>query len=152
MVGAFNNPALVLISTNFLSTLPKKEFKSGLGEIVKYAFIKNKKLYKLLELNGNKVLKKEPKILEEIITESIKTKAKIVTEDEKEQGIRAILNFGHTFGHAIEAYEKYKGITHGEAITLGMVIALRISLLEKHISNMKFSKCVSLIKLSLIHI
>ena len=146
LVGAFNNPALVLISTNYLSTLPKKEFKSGLGEIVKYAFIKNKKLYKLLELNGNKVLKKEPKILEEIITESIKTKAKIVTEDEKEQGIRAILNFGHTFGHAIEAYEKYKGITHGEAITLGMVIALRISLLEKHISNTKFSKFVSLIK------
>ena len=140
LVGAFNNPALVLISTNYLSTLPKKEFKSGLGEIVKYAFIKNKKLYKLLELNGNKVLKKEPKILEEIITESIKTKAKIVTEDEKEQGIRAILNFGHTFGHAIEAYEKYKGITHGEAITLGMVIALRISLLEKHLSLIHISE------------
>ena len=133
LIGSFYNPKLVLISTNFLKTLSENEYKSGLGEILKYAFIGNKKLKKIIESNTNKINKRDDKILKIIIEESIKTKSKIVTLDEKENDIRAILNFGHTFGHAIEAHNKYKNITHGAAITLGMVIASKISFFEGHI-------------------
>ena len=76
---------------------------------------------------------------------SIKTKSKIVTKDEKESGIRAVLNFGHTFGHAIEAYEKYKNITHGAAITLGMIIASKLSLYEGHIKDYQLKKVLNII-------
>ena len=111
-------------------TLSEKEFKSGLGEVIKYSLIDNQKLRNLLELNTGKILNRDNKILLKIIEESIKTKSKIVTKDEKEKGIRAILNFGHTFGHAIEAYTNYKKMSHGAAITLGMIIASKISLYE----------------------
>ena len=130
LVGAFYNPSLVLISTEFLNTLPESEYKSGLGEVIKYAFIGNKKLKNIIEKNPEKIIKREASILQTIIEESIKTKSKIVTKDEKESGIRAILNFGHTFGHAIEAKNNYKNITHGAAITLGMIIASKISFFE----------------------
>ena len=130
LVGAFYNPSLVLISTEFLNTLPESEYKSGLGEVIKYAFIGNKKLKNIIEKNPEKIIKRESSILQTIIEESIKTKSKIVTKDEKESGIRAILNFGHTFGHAIEAKNNYKNITHGAAITLGMIIASKISFFD----------------------
>ena len=130
LIGAFYNPRLVLISTKYLETLSDDEYKSGLGEVAKYAFIGNKKLYKYMQENSYLIKLRKPQALETIIEESIKSKAKIVTADEKEKGLRAILNFGHTFGHAIEAFKKYKGITHGAAVTLGMVIAAKISLLS----------------------
>ena len=81
-----------------------------------------------------------------IIQESIKTKSQIVTKDEKEQGIRAILNFGHTFGHAIEGYSNYKNITHGAAITLGMVIATKVSLLEGHIDQSQMTQVLEILE------
>ena len=135
LVGAFYNPKKVLISLDYLKTLSDKEYKSGLGEVIKYAFILNKKLHKILKSNTELVLSRNLKILEEVIYESIKTKAKIVTQDEKENGVRALLNFGHTFGHAIEAKNSYKGISHGEAVVLGMVIASEISYLENYINE-----------------
>jgi 3-dehydroquinate synthase len=145
LVGAFYNPSLVLISTHFLQTLSDNEYKSGLGEVVKYALIGNKKLKKIIEKNSKEVIKRNESILKVIIEESIKTKSKIVTKDEKENGIRAILNFGHTFGHAIEAYNNYKNITHGAAITLGMVIASKLSFFEGHIDNYQLDNVVNLI-------
>ena len=110
--------------------MSEKEYKSGLGEVIKYSLIDNEKLRALLESNTGKILNRDNKILLKIVDESIKTKSKIVTKDEKEEGIRAILNFGHTFGHAIEAHTNYKKMSHGEAITLGMIIASKISLYE----------------------
>tara|TARA_Y100000996_G_scaffold85467_1_gene59295 strand:- start:3127 stop:4191 length:1065 start_codon:yes stop_codon:yes gene_type:complete len=145
LIGSFYNPKLVLISTNFLKTLSENEYKSGLGEILKYAFIGNKKLKKIIESNTNKINKRDDKILKIIIEESIKTKSKIVTLDEKENDIRAILNFGHTFGHAIEAHNKYKNITHGAAITLGMVIASKISFFEGHIKDYQLDNIINMI-------
>ena len=145
LVGAFYNPSLVIVSTYFLNTLSDEEFKSGLGEVVKYALIGNKKLRSIIERNAQKIISREESVLKSIIEESIKTKSKIVTKDEKENGIRAILNFGHTFGHAIEAYKNYKGITHGAAITLGMVIASRISFFEGYIKNYQLDNVVNLI-------
>ena len=145
LVGAFYNPSLVIVSTYFLNTLSDEEFKSGLGEVVKYALIGNKKLRSIIERNSQQIISREESVLKSIIEESIKTKSKIVTKDEKENGIRAILNFGHTFGHAIEAYKNYKGITHGAAITLGMVIASRISFYEGYIKNYQLDNVVNLI-------
>ena len=145
LVGAFYNPSLVLISTSFLGTLSKEEYKSGLGEVVKYALIGNKKLKNIIEKNSQDIINRDESVLKIIIEESIKTKSKIVTEDEKESGIRAILNFGHTFGHAIEAHNNYKNITHGAAITLGMVVASKLSFFEGHINNYQLDNIVNLI-------
>jgi len=138
LVGAFYNPKLVLISTSFLETLSNNQFRSGLGEIVKYSLLGNKKIRSILENNYKEIQKKDPIVMENLISESIKTKAKIVTKDEKENGIRAILNLGHTFGHAIEAFKKYKGITHGQAVIYGIQIIARISYLEGLIDQSKY--------------
>jgi len=145
LVGAFYNPKKVLISINYLKSLTEKEYKSGLGEVIKYAFILNKKLYKILYSNPKLVLSRNTKILEEIIYESIKTKANIVSKDEREQGVRALLNFGHTFGHAIEAKNNYKNISHGEAVVLGMVIASKVSYLEGLINEKEYQEIKLLI-------
>ena len=146
LIGSFYNPKFVLISTSFLDTLPLNQFKSGLGEVVKYAFIGNNKLRKIIRDNPKKILSKDEKVLKLIIEESIKTKSQIVTKDEKEQDIRAILNFGHTFGHAIESYSNYKNITHGAAITLGMVIATKVSLLEGHIDQSQMTQVLEILE------
>ena len=105
----------------------------------------NKKLKKIIETNVKKIIIRDEKILKLIIEESIKTKSNIVTKDEKETGIRAILNFGHTFGHAIEAYNGFKNITHGAAITLGMVIASKISYYEGHIKDYQLDNIINTI-------
>ena len=146
LVGAFYNPRLVLISTSFLKTLSDKEYKSGLGEIVKYSLIGNKKLKKIIEDRSQLIVDKDESTLKVLIEESIKTKSKIVTKDEKESGIRAVLNFGHTFGHAIEAYNNYKNITHGAAITLGMVIASKLSFYEGHIKDYQLDNIINMIE------
>ena len=146
LVGSFYNPKLVLVSTDFLSSLSQDEYNSGMGEIIKYAFIGNKKLKAILESNANNIVKRSQNILKIIIEESIKTKSKIVTKDEKENGVRAILNFGHTFGHAIEAHHKYTNITHGSAITLGMIIASKISFYEGHINESQLKNIINIIE------
>ena len=135
LVGAFYNPKGVIIDTMVLDSLPKREFKAGLAEVLKYAFIQNRYLFSLLKRDYKKIMSMDKKLIEEIIFESIKTKAKIVTKDEKENGIRAILNFGHTFGHAIEAKGRYNKILHGEAVAKGMLIAAKISHFENLISK-----------------
>ena len=145
LLGAFYNPKLVLISTLFLETLSEVEYKSGLGEVLKYSLIGNKKLKRMIEDSSQKIIKRDGATLKTIIEESIKTKSKIVTKDEKEAGIRAILNFGHTFGHAIEAYNNYKKITHGAAITLGMVIASKVSFYEGHIKDYQLDNIINMI-------
>ncbi len=135
LVGAFYNPKGVIIDTTVLESLPQREYKSGLAEVIKYGLIKNKYLFSLLKDNPQKIMSMNKNIIEDVIFESIKTKGEIVSIDEKENGIRALLNFGHTFGHAIEAYEKYEKILHGEAVAKGMFIASKISYLEGHISQ-----------------
>ena len=147
LVGAFYNPKGVIIATSVLKTLPNREFKAGLAEVIKYALSKNKSLFSLLEKHAKEILLMDQKIIEEIIFASIHTKAQIVTRDEKENGIRAILNFGHTFGHAIEAHGKYKKILHGEAVAKGMKVASRISFLENLISEKEYKKVISLLEM-----
>lgn len=131
LVGAFYQPKAVFIFTDFLNTLPDKEFKSGLAEVIKYALIKDPLLFAYLTKQYKIVLSKNKTALIKIILTCCKIKARIVAEDEKELGLRAILNFGHTLGHAIEVLNGFKTIKHGEAVAMGMLYAAKLSALLK---------------------
>lgn len=127
MIGAFYQPDAVIYDTETLATLPDQEWRSGFAEIVKHGLIGDKSLYDLLrrEITSKEELKSFP--YETILKRAISVKADIVGEDEKEAGIRAHLNFGHTLGHAIEAEMGYGKITHGEAVAIGMIFAMKLS-------------------------
>lgn len=127
MIGAFHQPRAVIIDTDTLSTLPDREFASGLAEVIKYGLIGDKTFYNWLNENLEELLGRNSKALAYAIQQSCLNKGEIVAADEKESGIRAILNFGHTFGHAIEAYMDYSNWLHGEAVAVGMVIAADLS-------------------------
>jgi 3-dehydroquinate synthase len=128
LVGAFHQPGLVLIDTVVLDTLPRREVLAGYGEVVKYGLIRDPDFFDWLESNGAKVLAGDPEARRMAIVESCKAKARIVAADEREIGDRALLNFGHTFGHSLEAEAGYDGgVLHGEAVSIGMILALDLS-------------------------
>ncbi len=143
MVGAFYQPKFVLCDINFLSTLPKKEMISGCGELIKYAFISSKQFYNRLNNKLPAILSKNKVILSDIIYDSIQYKASIVCMDEKEMGLRKVLNFGHTFAHAFEKESKNR-ISHGEAVIAGIICALHLSNRKKFISNDTLKKYLKL--------
>jgi 3-dehydroquinate synthase len=115
------------MDTSVLQTLPDREWTSGLAEVVKYAFIEDAEFFQYLEQNGTAVLNREARTVDHIVRRSAEIKAEIVSEDERESGHRAVLNFGHTFAHAIEKTAGYGRFTHGEAVALGMMAALHLS-------------------------
>ncbi|ARK30311.1 3-dehydroquinate synthase [Halalkalibacter krulwichiae] len=126
MIGSFHQPEAVFYDTEALSSLPDKEWRSGFAEVIKHGFIQDENF--LVWLQGiNKVKEIPLDQLSTLLKRSISVKAKIVQEDEQESGVRAYLNFGHTLGHAIESELGYGAITHGEAVVIGMVFALRVS-------------------------
>lgn len=127
LIGAFYQPQFVLIDIKFLSTLPERELSTGLAELVKYGVIADRDLFIYLAENCHKILAKEPAVMTEIIRRSCEIKADIVEQDEKEASLRAILNFGHTIAHAIEADTGFK-YNHGEAVAIGMHGAALLSL------------------------
>jgi 3-dehydroquinate synthase len=128
LIGSFYQPQLVLCDLNFLETLPVREFRSGYAEIVKYGYIFDKDFLEFLEQNQQKIFSHDEEVLNKIITRSCEIKAEIVGRDEKESGERALLNFGHTFGHIFETETNYSNeILHGEAVALGMVMAAKMS-------------------------
>ena len=135
MIGAFYQPCAVLADTNVLSTLPEREFSAGLAEVIKYGLIRDKSFYEWLEENIELVIKRDNEALTYIIERSCTNKAEVVSEDERESGVRATLNLGHTFGHAIETALSYKDWLHGEAVGCGMLMAadlsMRLGLLEQ---------------------
>jgi 3-dehydroquinate synthase len=129
LVGSFYQPKLVLCDLDFLETLPKRDFISGYAEVVKYGFIKDKNFFNYLENNLDKIINRDQEVLQKIIVKSCQIKAEIVRLDERENNLRAILNFGHTFGHVLEIQTKYsKDLSHGEAVSIGMVLAAKMSL------------------------
>ena len=130
LVGAFHQPKLVLIDIDTLKTLPERELISGLAEVIKYGAIADNKFFCWLENNIEYLLTRNPETLIKAILKSCSIKAQVVGEDEFENGKRAILNFGHTFGHAIENIKGYGEILHGEAIAIGMILAAEISPLD----------------------
>lgn len=123
LIGTFYHPDAVIIDIKTLNTLPEREYKSGIAEVIKYGMIMNYELFEFLEKNVNSILEKDHDKLLHIIKESLLCKKYVVERDEKESSLRMILNFGHTFGHAIEAKGRYKRFLHGEAIAIGMLLA-----------------------------
>ena len=125
-IGAFYQPRLVITDIDTLKTLDSKTFRDGLAEVIKYGVIRDKKFFNYLETNLAKIIAFDETVLEKVVYWSVEIKARVVEKDEKDLGLRSILNFGHTIGHAIETVSNF-GIVHAEAVAIGMIIAARIS-------------------------
>jgi 3-dehydroquinate synthase len=127
LVGSFYQPRLVLADLSSLDSLPDREFRAGLAEVIKYGIIYDARLFRTLERDMEKLLRREPKVMAAIVARCCEIKADVVGQDETESGLRAILNFGHTIGHGLEAISRYGKYLHGEAISIGQVAAARLS-------------------------
>jgi len=127
LIGAFYQPKCVIIDVDLLSTLEYRELKSGFAEIIKYGAVLDREFFVYLENNYKAILSRDTKSLKHVIHKSCAIKADVVKKDEKELGLRAVLNFGHSLGHAIEVLYNYKIVKHGEAIAIGMVFSAMVS-------------------------
>lgn len=127
LIGAFHQPRAVLADVGTLSTLPEREYRAGLAEVAKYGLIRDAEFLGWLEANSAAVKDRAPAAVEHLVERSIRNKAEVVAADEREAGPRALLNFGHSFGHALETLTDYRGFLHGEAVAIGMVVATRLS-------------------------
>jgi 3-dehydroquinate synthase len=130
MIGAFYQPLKVVIDVSTLGSLDERHFRAGVAEVIKYGVIADADFFSWLEQNAERILEKDPQALEYAIKVCCRIKADIVAQDETEHSIRALLNFGHTFGHAIEQLSGYGHVLHGEAVAVGMAVATRISALR----------------------
>jgi 3-dehydroquinate synthase len=124
LIGAFHPPRLVLADPAVLATLPRREFRAGLYEVVKYGVIANPELLERVSGSMSAIFDRDPALLSDVVAESCRIKARVVSADEREAGLRRVLNFGHTVGHALEAVTKYRRFRHGEAVAYGMLAAL----------------------------
>ncbi len=147
LVGSFHHPIAVFADIEVLGTLPDRELRSGLMESIKAGIIRDRSLVRFMEENADKILQGEVKALEKVIATSIQIKAKVVGRDEREGGLRMILNLGHTVGHAIEQATRYKVLLHGEAVAWGMIAALVIAKRRGTISTLQFQRLENLIYL-----
>jgi 3-dehydroquinate synthase len=127
LVGVLHQPCLVVADVLTLRTLPEREFRSGLAEVVKHGMIADSALFQRLEEESARILSRDPPTLQAMVARSCAIKASVVERDERESGLRAMLNFGHTVGHALEAALGYGAITHGEAVAFGMLVATTLS-------------------------
>ncbi|GAB4108978.1 MAG: 3-dehydroquinate synthase [Phycisphaeraceae bacterium] len=127
LIGAFHQPVCVVVDTDTLTTLPRRELVCGLAECVKHGVIRDPELFDWIDQHIPEILALKPDVMVELVERNVRIKAAVVMEDEKEAGVRAHLNFGHTFAHAIEAGTDYGRFLHGEAVSLGMVAAARLA-------------------------
>jgi 3-dehydroquinate synthase len=127
LIGAFHQPRLVAIDPLVLETLPRREFRAGLYEVVKYGMTSSRDLFDRVNGQASKIFRRSPEVMTPIIAESCRIKADVVAADEREGGVRRVLNFGHTAGHALEAVTGYKRLRHGEAVAYGMLVASELS-------------------------
>ena len=144
LLGTFYQPRAVFADLIFLETLPQKELNNGLAEIIKYGIIDDEKLFRLLEDNMDAVKSRDSVLLTKLVENCCRIKKSIVEIDEKEQGLRRLLNFGHTLGHAIEAVSQYT-ISHGEGVALGMIAAARISEKKKYLDTAQVKRIEEII-------
>ncbi len=145
LVGSFHHPQAVFADIDVLGTLPDRELRAGLMESVKAGIIRDRTLVRFMEDNVDGILSREPKALERVIAASIRMKAGVVNRDERESGLRMILNFGHTVGHAIEQVTRYKLLLHGEAVGWGMIAALALAKRRGTISGVQADRLEDLI-------
>ncbi len=135
LIGSFHQPRAVLIDPDVLATLPQREYRAGLFEVIKCGIIRERALFELLEDRSEQVLLRNPEVVDELIGAAVRIKAEVVSADERENDLRRILNFGHTIGHAIEAETGYVRFLHGEAIAWGMLAATRLAELTSLIGS-----------------
>ena len=145
LVGAFYPAKAVLADPELLRTLPGREFRSGLYEIIKYGVIGDARLFRFLEEKMDKLLRRDASAVDFVIERSIRQKSQVVSEDEHESGMREILNFGHTFAHALESVTRYRKYLHGEAVGWGMIAAARLSVDLRLFSSRDAQRVVQLI-------
>jgi 3-dehydroquinate synthase len=145
LVGAFYPPKLVLADPGLLSTLPHREFRSGLYEVIKYGVIADAKLFEFLERRMDAILRRDPAALAWIIPRSAAIKARVVSADERESGLRQILNFGHTLGHALETATNYRRFLHGEAIGWGMIAATLLAVAQGRLGDADAARIIRLV-------
>jgi len=146
MIGAFHQPQSVLIDTNTLNTLDARQLSAGLAEVVKYGLINDPEFFSWLEDNAEKLVNRDADALSYAIARSCQNKAKIVAQDEKESGVRALLNLGHTFGHAIETGLGYGVYLHGEAVAVGMCLAASMSAAMRWMHEKEVERIVNLLQ------
>ena len=146
MIGAFHQPIAVIIDTEILKSLPKRQFNAGMAEVIKYGIIKDKVFFDWISKNKEKINKQDSESIIKIVKKSCEIKANIVSLDEKEKNIRALLNLGHTFGHAIENYLGYGKWLHGEAIACGFLIAASVAIQNNTMNIADYNKIKSLLK------
>jgi 3-dehydroquinate synthase len=146
MIGAFYQPKCVITDVNVLKTLPSRELSAGLAEVIKYGLIRDKVFFEWLEANIQPLVGMKPEYLTEAILRSCQNKADVVEADEFESGVRAILNLGHTFGHAIEVAQGYGNWLHGEAVGVGMIMAAKLSQAMGWLSQADIERIILLIK------
>jgi 3-dehydroquinate synthase len=147
LVGSFHHPLAVFADLELLSTLPDRKLRAGLFESVKAGMIRDRALFRYMEENSAKILGRDPAALEKIISASIRMKAEVVGKDERESGLRMILNLGHTLGHAIESATHYRQLLHGEAVGWGLIAALHLGRLRGTITEPQFDRHMGLIHL-----
>ena len=145
LIGAFHHPLAVFSDIDLLRTLPAAELRAGLQEAIKSAIIRDPALFRFMEKNGDAILSGDPAALQKVVTASVRVKAEVVSQDEKESGLRMVLNFGHTIGHAIEAATHYRKLLHGEAVAWGSIAALHLSLNRALITPEEFARMANLI-------
>ncbi len=145
LIGAFYQPRLVLIDVETLATLPEREFRAGLAEVVKYGVALDLPFFEYLEKHAGAILSNDPGCLAYVIRRCCEIKAQVVELDEKESGLRAVLNYGHTLGHAFETLAGYRELVHGEAVAIGMALAVRISAGLGHCSEADVERVMTLI-------
>ena len=145
MIGVFHQPSLVIADIETLKTLPQREFVAGLGELIKYGMSLDASFFALLEKHMHHILNREQDILSQVVIRACELKAAIVTQDVTDHGQRALLNFGHTIAHAIENLLDYKEWLHGEAVSVGMVVATKLSILEGKCPSESLKRLVNLL-------
>ncbi|MGA2896814.1 MAG: 3-dehydroquinate synthase [Acidobacteriaceae bacterium] len=145
LIGAFHHPLAVFSDIDTLATLPAAELRAGLQEAIKAGIIRDAKLFRYMEYNADLILSADPSALARVVTASVRVKAEVVRRDEKESGLRMVLNFGHTIGHAIEATTHYRKLLHGEAVAWGSIAALHVSLSRARITPEDFARTANLI-------
>jgi len=146
LLGAFHHPLAVLVDPRTLESLPAREYRAGLYEVVKYAVIGDPILFRFLEENMASVLARQAPALETILARSIRLKAQIVGQDEREQNLRRILNLGHTVGHALETLSAYQGLRHGEAVGWGMIAVTHLAERRGKLSAAAAQRIISLVR------
>ena len=146
LIGAFYQPKLVLIDVNMLASLPRRELVGGLAEVIKYGIIEDPQLFDELEKNVAKLIELDRELLKRVIVTSCSIKARVVEADEREENQRAVLNFGHTLGHALEAATDYRQLLHGEAVAIGMVKAAMLSVQHGFCDQQTFERILKLVK------